>query len=146
MELEHSCLTGSNFGLKTKNVAIFYASLAERLSLLHLPARVLVMKFVAQRSAVWAAFRQQQLVDEHGNNLVSGRIIRHLDGHALVFRRIIDGYVQVPHSISDSPFRDVFASGTGLDIAAIPASHFRKSSIRKARLIYQIERQSSDFA
>src|SRR2546427_680192 len=70
--------------LQTKDIAIVDGGFGKGLRVLNLTTGVLVMEFVAERSAIGSVGGQAKLLNEYGDNLVAGRIVGEFDGNALV--------------------------------------------------------------
>src|SRR5579871_6334759 len=78
------------------------ARFAERLRILKLAARVLVVEFVAEGCAIGSVFGKAQFLHKHQDDLVDRRIVRKFHGNALVLRRVVDRNVDGGHSYWES--------------------------------------------
>src|SRR4051794_16814198 len=85
------------------------------------------MELVAERRSVGTRLRQAQFINQDGNDLIDGRIIRQFDGHSLVLCRVVDRHIDSWH-IYFGCFGD---SGENLFHIALPS--LRKSQPRCER-------------
>jgi len=88
----------SDLRLQPEDVAVLYEGLGQRLRILDLPARVLVVEFVAERRAVGAVRGQAQFLYQNGDDFVTRRVVGKFHRNALVLGGIVDGDVDRRHS------------------------------------------------
>src|SRR5437764_13707613 len=91
-----SCSRG-DFRLQAQDIAFFYGGVRERLRILDLPARIFVVKFIAEWGAIRPVLRQLQLVHQHRDDAVGWSVVRQFHRDALVLRCIVDRKSYVSH-------------------------------------------------
>src|SRR5258708_39418582 len=83
--------------LYAENISVFDGGVKQGLGVLYLAAGILVVKLVAERSAVRAVLGKTQLLDQHGDNLVGGSVVRKFNRHSLVFGGIVHSDCDICH-------------------------------------------------
>jgi hypothetical protein len=88
----------SDLRLQPEDVAVLHKGLGQRLRILDLSPRVLVVEFVAERGAVGPVRGQAQFLYQNGDDFVTRRVIGKFHGNALVLGGVVDGDVDRRHS------------------------------------------------